>query len=244
MGRPASRVVVGLDNGATGKNAAVLDGSGWFLVDRLVEPPSSVPEGSDVAVEALVQALDHIVEQTGTARTSVRAVGLDTPGPPSGQHHLLQGRATNVAQPAGPGFDVRGALEARLDLPVVYNNDANAAALYAHHVHFGPDAGSYSSISAVVGIGLGGGVIEAGRVVRGAVGMAAYLGPCPHPPARPAGRGAAAADQQLRFRRRCLERRLPNWDRKEPAALLADPFKNHELGRVQPVAEAAKLVRD
>jgi glucokinase len=39
---------------------------------------------------------------------------------------------------------------------VVYNNDANAAALYAHHAHFGPDAGSRSSVSAVVGTGLGG----------------------------------------------------------------------------------------
>ena len=119
-----------------------------------------------------MQALDHIVEQTGTARTSVRAVGLDTPGSPSADGIISSKGATNFAQPAGPGFDVRGALEARLDLPVVYNNDANAAALYAHHVHFGPDAGSYSSISAVVGIGLGWGVIEAGRVVRGAVGMA------------------------------------------------------------------------
>ena len=27
--------------------------------------------------------LDHILAQTGTARTSVRAVGLDTPGPAS-----------------------------------------------------------------------------------------------------------------------------------------------------------------
>ena len=35
-------VVVGLDNGGTSNNATVLDGSGRFLVDRMVETPSRV----------------------------------------------------------------------------------------------------------------------------------------------------------------------------------------------------------
>ena len=61
------------------------------------------------------------------------------------------------------GFDIRGALEARLGLPVVYNNDGNAAALYAHHEHFGADAVRRSSVAAIVGTGLGGGVVERGR---------------------------------------------------------------------------------
>ena len=55
---------------------------------------------------------------------------------------------------------------------MVYNNDGNAAALYAHHSFFGAVAGSRSSVSAIVGTGLGGGVIEAGRIVKGAAGMA------------------------------------------------------------------------
>ena len=71
---------------------------------------------------------------------------------------------------------MRAGLEARIGLPVVYNNDGNAAALYAHHVHFGADAPYRSSISAIVGTGLGGGVIEAGQVIRGAAGMAGELG--------------------------------------------------------------------
>jgi glucokinase len=84
--------------------------------------------------------------------------------------------STNFSQPAWRGYDIRGALEARLGLPVVYSNDGNAAALYAHHVHFGADAPRRSSVSVVVGTGLGGGVVESGRVVRGAAGMAGELG--------------------------------------------------------------------
>ena len=243
MGRPPSWVVVGLDNGGTSNNATVLDPSGRFLVDRLVETPSCVQEGPDVAVEALVQALDHILEQTGTARTSVRAVGLDTPGPASADGVISSKGATNFAQPAWHGFDVRGALEARLELPVVYNNDANAAALYAHHAHFGPDAGSHSSISAVVGTGLGGGVIEAGRVVKGAAGMAGELGHV-HIPMHgllaegqplPTCNCGFAGDAESVASLTGIERNLlPYW---------LTRFDGHELGRVADRKEAAKQVR-
>src|SRR5260370_1125980 len=74
------------------------------------------------------------------------------------------------------GVDVRSARETRLGLPVIYNNDANAASLYAHHVRFGASAADRSSVSLIVGTGLGGGVIERGSVVRGASGMAGELG--------------------------------------------------------------------
>jgi glucokinase len=173
---PDSWVVVGLDNGGTSNNSTVLDASGKFLVDRLVETPSRVAEGPEVAVEAMAEALDGILAVTGTTRASVRAVGLDTPGPASADGVISSKGATNFRQPAWWGFDVRTALEERLGLPVIYNNDGNAAALYAHYVHFGADAARHSSISAIVGTGLGGGVIEGGQVVRGAAGMAGELG--------------------------------------------------------------------
>jgi len=126
---------------------------------------------------------------------------------------------------------------------VIYNNDANAAALYAHHVRFGANAAGHSSISAIVGTGLGGGVIEAGRVVKGAAGMAGELGHVQIPM-----RGLLAEGQPLPT---CncgfvgdaesvasltgIERNLlPYW---------LTRFENHELSRVADPKEAAKLVR-
>ncbi|HEV3504985.1 MAG TPA: ROK family protein, partial [Actinomycetes bacterium] len=169
-------VVVGIDNGGNSNNATILDGSGRFLVDRLVETPSRVTEGPEVAIEAMAKAVDNVLDLTGLALEAVRGVGLDTPGPASADGVISSKGATNFAQPAWRGFDVRGALEGRLGLPVVYNNDANAAALYAHHVRFGDKAAGHSSVSVIVGTGLGGGVIEAGRVVKGVAGMAGELG--------------------------------------------------------------------
>jgi predicted NBD/HSP70 family sugar kinase len=173
---PASWVVVGLDNGGTCNNATVLDATGRFLVDHLVENPSLVQDGPESAVEQLAQAFTDILAMTSTPLTLVRAVGLDTPGPASAAGVISSKGATNFAQVSWHGFDIRGALETRIGLPVVYNNDANAAALYAHHRHFGATAMERSSVAAIVGTGLGGGVVESGKVVSGAAGMAGELG--------------------------------------------------------------------
>jgi predicted NBD/HSP70 family sugar kinase len=173
---PASWVVVGLDNGGTCNNATVLDATGQFLVDHLVENPSLVNEGPESAVEQLAEAFTGILTMTSTPLTLVRAVGLDTPGPASATGVISSKGATNFSQVSWHGFDIRSALEARIGLPVIYNNDANAAALYAHHRHFGAEAADRSSVAAIVGTGLGGGVVEGGKVVKGAAGMAGELG--------------------------------------------------------------------
>ena len=236
-------VVVGIDNGGTSNNATVLDASGRFLVDRLVEMPSLVTEGPEVAVDAMARALDNVLELTGVQQDAVRGVGLDTPGPASADGVISSKGATNFAQPAWRGFDVRGALEARLGLPVVYNNDANAAALYAHSVRFGASAAGHSSVSVIVGTGLGGGVIEAGRVVKGAAGMAGELGHVqipmhgllaegqPLPVCNCGFVGDAESVASLTGIQRNL---LPYW---------LTRFENHELSRVADTKEAAKLVR-
>jgi predicted NBD/HSP70 family sugar kinase len=142
----------------------------------MYEIPSRVAQGPEAAIEAMAETMDLALHETDTDPQRVVAVGLDTPGPASAVGVISTRGATNFAQPAWWGFDVRSALEARIGLPVVYNNDGNAAALYAHHVHFGAEAPLHSSVSAVVGTGLGGGVIEGGQVVRGAAGMAGELG--------------------------------------------------------------------
>ncbi|GAA3230831.1 ROK family protein [Actinocorallia longicatena] len=169
-------VVVGLDNGGTCNNATVLDASGKFLVDALVESPSLVKEGPEVAVPALAEAFENILRVTGVDRADVRAVGLDTPGPASADGVISAKGATNFAHTGWFGFDFRAALQERIGLPVIYNNDGNAAALYAHHELFGHEAPVRSSVSAIVGTGLGGGVVVDGKVISGAAGMAGELG--------------------------------------------------------------------
>lgn len=237
-------VVVGLDNGGTSNNATVLDASGRFLVDRLVEVPSRVREGPGPAVEALVTALERVLGHTGTPMSAVRAVGLDTPGPANADGIISEKGATNFSEPAWHGFDVRGALEDRLGgLPVIYNNDGNAAALYAHHVRFGATAARRSSVSAIVGTGLGGGVIESGQVVKGAAGMAGELGHIPIPmegllaegQPMPSCNCGLVADVESVASLTGIERNLlPYW---------LTRFDDHDLARAESLTAAARLVR-
>src|ERR1700744_3913118 len=155
-------VTVGIDNGGTANNGTVLDSSGRFLITEMAELPSLVREGPDKAIPALVDSFDLMRALTGISRGQVRAVGLDTPGPASADGVLATGGATNFGHPEWSRFNIRVALENRLGIPVLYNNDGNAAALYAHHQRHGADAHARSSVSAIVGTGFGGGVINAG----------------------------------------------------------------------------------
>jgi predicted NBD/HSP70 family sugar kinase len=235
-------VVVGLDNGGNANKPTVLDASGRFLVDELVEMPSLVLKGPGVAVEALAEAFTSVLALTGVPLSAVKGVGLDTPGPASADGVISSKGSTNFSMPAWRGFDIRGALEARLGLPVVYSNDGNAAALYAHHVHFGADAARRSSVSVVVGTGLGGGLVESGHVVRGAAGMAGELGHVnipmegildpgqPVPDCNCGNVGDAESIASLSAIERNL---LPYWLTRYP---------EHPLAGLEPTA-AAKLVR-
>jgi glucokinase len=110
-------------------------------------------------------------------------------------------------------------------------------------MHFGSAGGEHSSIAAIVGTGLGGGVIEAGLVVKGASGMAGELGHVYIPMA-----GLLADDQPIP---RCncgfvgdaesvasltgIENNLlPYW---------LTQFPDHPLGAIEVTDEAARQVR-
>jgi glucokinase len=236
-------VVVGLDSGGTTINATVLDAAGRFLVEDMAESPSCVREGPDKAIEALAEALSDVLELTGTPRAAVRMVGLDTPGPVTADGVICTMGATNFANAEWRGFDVRRALELRIGIPVVFNNDANAAALYAHHEHFGPGTAELrSSVSVIVGTGLGGGVVEAGQVIRGAAGMAGELGHiwlpmdgllAPGQPIPMCNCGLPGDAESIASLSGIEKNLLPYWLTK---------FGGHELAS-QPVDVAAKLVR-
>ena len=243
MSSPEPWFVVGLDNGGNQNNATVLDADGRFLVDGMAESPSRVLEGPVVAVEALARSFDGILQRTGIPRGQVRVVGLDTPGPASAEGVISSKGSTNFAHEGWRGFDFRGALEARLRLPVVYNNDGNAAALYAHHVCFGAEASRHSSVSAIVGTGLGGGVIEAGKIVKGAAGMAGELGHVHIPmegllaEGQPIPRCNCGFDgdaESLASLTGIEKNLLPYW---------LERYEGHELARAGSLAQAAKLVR-
>ena len=169
------QIIAGIDLGGTAINYTLLDTNGRFLIEGLCEHPARSVEGPDVCLAQIADGLHLAVARVGLSAADIVAVGLDTPGPASAAGVLSAKGSTNFVHDDWAGFDLPGGLSARLDKSVTYLNDGNAGALWGHVSLFGRD-GSASSVSAIIGTGLGGGVIVNGRDVKGARGFGGELG--------------------------------------------------------------------
>ncbi|MCC7010907.1 MAG: ROK family protein [Acidobacteria bacterium] len=169
------RIAAGIDLGGTAINYTFLTEDETFLLERLCEHPSLSKEGPVVCLQQIADGLLMAATMAGLDPSDVVVIGLDTPGPASAEGVLSARGSTNFVHPAWAGFDVRSGLERRLNVPVVYLNDGNAGALWGHFTLFGA-SNEATSVSAIIGTGLGGGVIANGRVVIGRHGFGGESG--------------------------------------------------------------------
>jgi len=168
-------VVAGVDLGGTAINYTLLNGQEKFLIEGLCEYPALSKEGPQVCLQQIEDGLKMAVQSVGLTLSNVVVIGLDTPGPASSAGVLSARGSTNFAHPDWAGFDIREAVARRTGKPVTYLNDGNAGALWGHYALFGA-ANQATSISAVIGTGLGGGVIVNNGVVKGRKGFGGELG--------------------------------------------------------------------
>ena len=169
------KVVAGVDLGGTAINYTIVSTDEKFLIEGLCEHPALSTSGPAVCLGQIEDGLKIAVERAGVHLDDIVAVGLDTPGPASSSGVLSARGSTNFVHAEWAGFDIRQNLENRLGRPVTYLNDGNAGALWGHFAIFGADSRE-TSISAVIGTGLGGGVIVNGHVVKGRMGFGGELG--------------------------------------------------------------------
>jgi len=168
-------LVAGVDLGGTAVNYTLATGQETFLIEGLCEHPARAREGPAICLQQIADGLEMAVARAGVKLDDVVAVGLDTPGPASATGVLSALGSTNFVHASWAGFDIRHGLEQKINKPVTYLNDGNAGALWGHFTIFGASARE-TSISAIIGTGLGGGVIINGQVVRGRGGFGGELG--------------------------------------------------------------------
>ena len=175
-------------------------------------------------------------------RPVLRVVGLDTPGPASAGGVLSAEGSTNFVHPNWAGFDIRETLAKRLRKPVTYLNDGNAGALWGHFAIFGAN-NRQTSISAIIGTGLGGGVIIDGNVVKGRKGFGGELGHVLIPYQSIVGIGGLkpecncgrTGDLESMCSLTAIEKTL--------LPFLLVQYPDHKLGKIGDLHQAAKLVR-
>lgn len=169
------QVVAGVDLGGTAINYTLVNQQEQFLIEGLCEHPALSKQGPEVCLRQIEDGLRIAAEKAHVVVADIVAVGLDTPGPASASGLLSAKGSTNFVHPNWAGFDIREALAKRLGKPVTYLNDGNAGALWGHFTIFGANSRE-TSISVVIGTGLGGGIIIDGNVVKGRMGFGGELG--------------------------------------------------------------------
>lgn len=161
-----TRGTIGVDVGGTKIAAGLLDESGAVLARCQVPTPA---EDGPATVAAIAMVVERLV--AGSPGVTVAAVGAAIAG-------LVDASRTTVLHASNVGGWRNEPLAARLNeatgLPVVLDNDANAAAWGEASQGDAPTAGNLVVVT--VGTGIGGAIIVEGALHRGEFGVAGEIG--------------------------------------------------------------------
>ncbi|GAA4672557.1 ROK family glucokinase [Streptomyces chumphonensis] len=155
---------VGIDIGGTKVMAGVVDAEGTILEKVRTETPdkSKSPQVVEDVITELVLDLSD--------RHDVHAVGIGA----AGWVDADRSRVLFAPHLAWRDEPLREALQARLAVPVMVDNDANTAAWGEWRFGAGRDEDHLVMIT--LGTGIGGAILEDGRVKRGKYGVAGEFG--------------------------------------------------------------------
>jgi len=165
---PSAKFVLAADIGATHATIAITNLSGVIVGESM--GAIDIADGPPVVLNWMIETGLALLSQLALSIDDVIAVGIGLPGPV--EHST--GRPINP--PIMPGwdqFDVPGFVRERLEVPVLVDNDVNIMAL-GEQAFGQPQTDNLLFVKVATGIGAG--VISAGRLMRGAQGIAGDIG--------------------------------------------------------------------
>ncbi len=161
-------LTLGIDIGGTKIAGGLVDDSGEVVDCLRRETPGHAIESVE---NAIVSVVDELCDRASSGSYGeVVAVGVGAAG------WVSTDRSTVLFSPhlAWRNTPLRAHLAQRISLPVWVDNDANAAAWAEYR--FGAARGHDTAACVTLGTGIGGAVISAGRLQRGAFGIAGEWG--------------------------------------------------------------------
>ncbi len=163
------RRAIGIDIGGTKIAAGIVDEQARILSRYETRRHSGQPP--DVVVEAAQRAFQVVLKASGLERGDLVGAGVGFAGHANAREGLV---LTSSNLPAWDRVPLRQVLSERLELPVVLDNDCNAAALAEHR--YGAGRGSLHMVYVVFSTGVGAGIIINGQLYRGHIGTAGEVG--------------------------------------------------------------------
>lgn len=155
---------VGIDIGGTKVMAGVVDPDGNILEKLRTETPDK-SKSPRVVEDTIVELVLDLSD-----RHDVHAVGIGA----AGWVDADRSRVLFAPHLAWRDEPLRDAISSRLAVPVMVDNDANAAAWAEWR--FGAGRGEDHLVMITLGTGIGGAILEDGRVKRGKFGVAGEFG--------------------------------------------------------------------
>jgi len=201
------RLTIGVDIGGTKVLGGLVTPDGEVLTTSRRPTPST-------DVRRIAEVITEVVLELAEGR-DVEAVGVGAAG------WIDAARSTVLFAPnlAWRDEPLRQRIEESVRLPVVVENDANAAAWAEYR--FGAARGEPNVVLVTLGTGIGGGIVLDGRLYRGAFGMAAEFG---HVRVVPGGRPCGCGDTgcwEMYASGKALAREARTLAEREPGAATA-----------------------
>jgi glucokinase len=168
-----NKAYAGIDLGGTNIKFGLVSTDGEPIIARTV--PSNASEGTESILASLLECGQELLLYADENGFDVDYLGIGSPGTVDSERGRILGHSPNI--PGWQDTEVSEKLSEKLNLPVHVDNDANVMAVA--EVKFGAARGYENVICTTVGTGIGGAVIIAGQLVRGASYSAGELGHVP-----------------------------------------------------------------
>ena len=160
---------IGMDLGGTTFKALAVTPDGSIL--GRVQEDTHAEHGPQVVVQRMAAAIRRLQADMAVATHQLAAIGCGVPGILDLPDGIVR-RSPNL--PGWEDFDLRAALRQHLQVPIVIENDANAAVL--GEAWLGAGRGTQHFLMLTLGTGVGGGAIVAGKILHGARGYGGEFG--------------------------------------------------------------------
>lgn len=162
-----NELAIAADLGGTHVRAAIIDCGG--KIHQRVKQKTPKSDNADDIVKVLVAFSNEFLDSQ--EKKPFKAMSVVVPG----TVHVDSGKVVKAPNlPCLDGFSLAAALETELKLPVLIENDANAAGV--GEMWQGSAKGVKSIVCVTLGTGVGGGIILDGKLWRGIDGSAAEIG--------------------------------------------------------------------
>ncbi|MCK5534117.1 ROK family protein [bacterium] len=160
------KYTIGVDLGGTNIKVALVDNQGNII--NKIKAPTRVVDGPDKIIDRVIILITELMKSVSPDKLNGIGIGA------AGEVDHQEGKIWFSPNLFWKNVPLVAKIKKKINLPVILENDANAAAWYMHQL--GPAKGVDNLICVTLGTGVGGGIIINNKIYHGWKGKAGEIG--------------------------------------------------------------------